>query len=187
VVAAFFEHWSAAHAVSNAAGIGLFAWLIVRRESARVLLIVATLAFAFQCFALACMSGEYRGASGFLYALATFALLGGGVHPVLRAAIAAAGIAHVLQDASGATTSPFLPAGVATAWPIHIAGIAAGAVARLLNDAAIRPQRLPVDPSAIGAHEEGDCSRDVLGRAESSQRRSLREPVDDFLRLPVEE
>ena len=130
MIAALFLHWSAMHALSNAAGIALFAWLIVRREGAKVLVLVLTLAFALQTLVLCVMSGEYRGASGFLYALATFTLLGAGKHRALHAVIAVAGIAHVMRDALGATISPVLPQGVATAWPIHVAGIAAGVVAR---------------------------------------------------------
>ncbi len=127
----FLLHWSLEHAVSNALGIALFSWLIARRESVQAVLVVMVLAFAFQVFALSLMRGEYRGASGFLYALATFALLGRGEYRALRAVMAVAGIAHVVRDATGAAASPFLPAGVATAWPIHAAGIAAGAMARL--------------------------------------------------------
>lgn len=190
MLSAFAAHWSLAHAMGNALGIALFSWLIARRESVRALLTVFALGLAFQIVALSWMHGEYRGASGFLYALATYAFLGIRGDPILRAAIGGAGIALVIRDAAGFATSPFLPAGVATAWPIHMAGIAAGAVARLLDEsdnAAVGAQRLAVDPSAIGAHEECHGRGDVLRGAEPLEGRGLGQAIDRLWRLAVQE
>ena len=55
------------------------------------------------------------------------------------------------------------------------------------DDPAVGPQRLAVDPGAVRAHEEGDDVGDVLGLAESFQRRHLGQPIDRLLRLAVEE
>ena len=131
----FIAHWTPLHAVANALGIAGFGWLIARHEGFKIVVALMLLSLVLQLpslFALENETGrgaEYRGASGFLYTLAVFAWLHSmrsGRWRALMGLIAVAAIAHLATDISGLSASPLLPAGVSTAWPVHVAGMASG-------------------------------------------------------------
>lgn len=134
----FIAHWTPLHAVANALGIAGFGWLIASREGFKIVVALMLLSLVLQLpslFALENETGsgaEYRGASGFLYTLAVFAWLHSmrsGRWQALMALIAVAAIARLATAISGLSASPLLPAGVSTAWPVHIAGMASGLLA----------------------------------------------------------
>src|SRR5260221_1003446 len=142
----FIAHWTPLHALANALGIAGFGWLIASREGARIVaaLMLLSLAVQLPClFALGHTAGadnaaEYRGDSGFLYTMAVFCWLRGGQTRgwrILRALIAftaftaVAAFARLAIAGAGMFTSSLLPIGIASAWQIHVAGIAAGLLA----------------------------------------------------------
>lgn len=173
LLSGFIAHWTPLHAAANAIGIAGFAWLIAGRESAQPLRIIALSSLALQVGALLSLPGnaQYRGASGFLYALAAFAFLRALQSAKWRtwlALIAVAGVTRIVADMSGHGASMLLPAGIVSAWPIHLAGIGAGLLAFLFarqRDDARRGKRAALHNHVI------DCmcrNRPACGRCIST-------------------
>jgi membrane associated rhomboid family serine protease len=129
---ALIAHWSPAHALANAAAIVALGAAVARRDGVVALLLVLGGALAGQAVAVASLpaSTEFRGASGFAYALAAFMVgRAGREHPAAASALAAAGLAYMAAQCAGATGSPWIPEGVVPEARVHAAGIAAGLIA----------------------------------------------------------
>lgn len=128
-----FAHWSPLHALANAAGIAALGALIAWRERPAALVRVLLVAFAVQVIVLLAMTGvEYRGASGFVFALAAYALARSAeYHPRTAAFVALCGAAYVAAAAAGSVASRVLPEGVAVSGTMHVAGALAGLLAAL--------------------------------------------------------
>lgn len=128
--ASLLAHWSPLHAAANAAAIALLAGLIALRESWRALAAIVLLALFAQLAVLSITEpGEFRGASGFLFALLAYALARSGS----ATALSLAGVAYIGVQAMRPGESSVLPDGVAIAWPVHAAGALAGAAAAWLQ------------------------------------------------------
>ncbi|APV51008.1 hypothetical protein BWI17_15730 [Betaproteobacteria bacterium GR16-43] len=126
---AFVLHWGTAHAIVNALALIALAGLVAWKESWGAVARVASLAFAAQALVLLAWNPEaYRGASGFVYALAAYAAVRAGA-----IGLACAGAGYLTAQALG-MSSTLLPEGISPAWPVHAAGAASGALAAVLQD-----------------------------------------------------
>lgn len=110
--------------------------MIVRREGPGVLVRVALIALVAQVLALGCWSSasEFRGASGFAYALGAFVLVRSFArNPLESALMAFAGFAYATGIGAGAIVSPWLPADVRPDQPVHLAVAMAGALVAMTS------------------------------------------------------
>lgn len=130
LAASLASHWSALHFATNAAAISLLARVVARRDGLGALGMVLLAGFAVQLAALAWVSDatEYRGSSGFAWALAAFIL-------ARRLGPAAASLLLLAGWACMPSTSPVLPPGVTADPAMHAAGALAGLLAAQLSRA----------------------------------------------------
>ena len=128
----FLVHWSPSHAAANAMAVGMLALVVARREGIEALARIALAAFAAQALALVCLSGasEYRGASGFAYAIGAYMLVRSVAQkPWQSGVIAVAGIGYLFAAGTSAIASPWLPRDVRPDIAVHLAGALAGSLA----------------------------------------------------------
>lgn len=128
-----FAHWSPLHALANAAAIAVLGAMVAWRERPAALVRVLAVAFAVQALVLLAMTDvDYRGASGFVFALATYALARAAEgRPRTAAFVALCGAAYMIAVAAGWVASRVLPEGVAASGTMHVAGAVAGLLAAL--------------------------------------------------------
>lgn len=131
--ASLAAHWTPAHAVANASAIAALGALVAWREGAEAVARVLILAFGLQMLVLLAGGSaghEYRGASGFAWALAAYALARSAPRsPVAAALVGFAAVGYWAAGAAGAIASPLLPEGVEASATMHAAGALAGLIA----------------------------------------------------------